>query len=194
MRARGALLSILAASLATAAAVPARAQAKKQPVYVGARACAACHEGRHAGNQYSHWLMSRHAQAWAELARPEAKEMARLVGARVGCPAGEVVVASTGVIGQPLPMAKIRRGIAEVVGRIDDPRAVPILVTTASDPDVDVATRQSSPSVCGMLPMLASWSSRRSTTPIPKCDEARRARASRTVHHEPRWRAWSSSR
>jgi len=56
------------------------AQAKKQPVYVGARACAACHEGGKAGNQYSHWLMSKHAQAWAWLATPEAKEMARLSG------------------------------------------------------------------------------------------------------------------
>ena len=33
-----------------------RAQAIKQPVYVGSRACARCHEGKAAGNQYSHWL------------------------------------------------------------------------------------------------------------------------------------------
>ena len=36
-----------------------RAQAVKQPVYVGARACAQCHEGKAAGNQYSHWLAHR---------------------------------------------------------------------------------------------------------------------------------------
>ncbi len=78
--ARGLLFSVLAASLVAILPSSGLAQAKKQPVYVGSRACAACHEGKHAGNQYSHWLMSRHAQAWAELARPEAKEMARLSG------------------------------------------------------------------------------------------------------------------
>ena len=52
----------------------------KQPVYVGARACAQCHEGKAAGNQYSHWLGTAHAQAWASLALPEAKAMARLAG------------------------------------------------------------------------------------------------------------------
>ena len=57
-----------------------RAQAQKQPVYVGARACAQCHEGKAAGNQYSHWLASAHAKAWATLALPEAKAMARLSG------------------------------------------------------------------------------------------------------------------
>jgi YVTN family beta-propeller protein len=78
--ARGFLLTLVAASLVATLPSPGHAQAKKQPIYVGARACAACHEGKHAGNQYSHWLMSRHSQAWAELARPEAKEMARLSG------------------------------------------------------------------------------------------------------------------
>jgi len=80
MRAPCVLIPFVAGTLVVAAPAPSPAQAKKQPVYVGARACAACHEGKHAGNQYSHWLMSRHAQAWAELARPEAKEMARLSG------------------------------------------------------------------------------------------------------------------
>jgi YVTN family beta-propeller protein len=59
---------------------PARAQARKQPIYVGARACAMCHEGHEAGNQYSQWLLSQHSKAWAALALPEAKEMARLSG------------------------------------------------------------------------------------------------------------------
>jgi hypothetical protein len=57
-----------------------RAQAQKQPVYVGARACAKCHEGKAAGNQYSRWLLSAHSKAWASLATPEAKQMARLSG------------------------------------------------------------------------------------------------------------------
>ena len=55
-------------------------QADKQPVYVGALACAECHEGHGTGHQYSHWLLSAHAKAWASLALPEAKEMARLSG------------------------------------------------------------------------------------------------------------------
>jgi YVTN family beta-propeller protein len=56
------------------------AQARKQPVYVGAQACARCHEGKGAGNQYSHWLRSAHSKAWASLATPEARTMARLSG------------------------------------------------------------------------------------------------------------------
>jgi YVTN family beta-propeller protein len=78
--------SVLAGVLTTgmlillAAPGPARAQAKKRPIYVGARACALCHEGHESGNQYSHWLLSKHAKAWAALALPEAKEMARLSG------------------------------------------------------------------------------------------------------------------
>ncbi len=72
----------LAAGLAALAAVPValRAQAVKHPVYVGSRACARCHEGRAAGNQYSHWLATAHSKAWASLATPEARAMARLSG------------------------------------------------------------------------------------------------------------------
>jgi YVTN family beta-propeller protein len=47
---------------------------------VGARACAQCHEGKTAGNQYSRWLMTAHSQAWSSLATPEARQMARLSG------------------------------------------------------------------------------------------------------------------
>ena len=70
------------AVLAAVVAVPVglRAQAVKQPVYVGSRACARCHEGKAAGNQYSHWLGTAHSKAWASLATPEAKAMARLSG------------------------------------------------------------------------------------------------------------------
>lgn len=53
---------------------------EKQPVYVGARACAACHEGPAAGHQYSLWRASAHAKAYAALWSPEAKEIARLSG------------------------------------------------------------------------------------------------------------------
>jgi YVTN family beta-propeller protein len=70
------------AALVALVALPAglRAQAVKQPVYVGSRACARCHEGKAAGNQYSHWLTTAHSKAWASLATPEAKAMARLSG------------------------------------------------------------------------------------------------------------------
>ena len=75
------VLSLPAVLLALAAAPAALdAQAVKQPVYVGARACAQCHEGHAAGNQYSKWLETAHSKAWASLATPEAKVMARLSG------------------------------------------------------------------------------------------------------------------
>lgn len=43
----------------------------------------------------------------------DAEEMGVLTGAALGCAAEEVVVASTGVIGVPLPMEKLRAGIKE---------------------------------------------------------------------------------
>jgi glutamate N-acetyltransferase/amino-acid N-acetyltransferase len=45
----------------------------------------------------------------------DAREMAALVAREIGCRPGEVVVASTGVIGVGLPMEKVRSGIAHVV-------------------------------------------------------------------------------
>ncbi len=81
MAARGARAAAVVALGALAALpCPLAAQAQKQPVYVGAHACARCHEGKAAGNQYSHWLTTAHSQAWASLALPEAKAMARLSG------------------------------------------------------------------------------------------------------------------
>jgi YVTN family beta-propeller protein len=56
------------------------AEEKREPVYVGARVCAQCHHDKAGGDQYSLWLLSRHAQAYAVLAKPEAKEIARLSG------------------------------------------------------------------------------------------------------------------
>jgi YVTN family beta-propeller protein len=53
---------------------------EKEPVYVGARACATCHTGREIGHQHSRWLLTRHASAYASLSTPEAKEMARISG------------------------------------------------------------------------------------------------------------------
>ena len=45
----------------------------------------------------------------------DARETAAIVAREIGCRAGEVVVASTGVIGVGLPMDKVRTGIAHVV-------------------------------------------------------------------------------
>jgi YVTN family beta-propeller protein len=66
-------LALLAVSLAAA---------PKKPVYVGARACAACHGARSMGDQYSQWLHSKHSRAWAALARPESREITKLSGLR----------------------------------------------------------------------------------------------------------------
>jgi YVTN family beta-propeller protein len=53
---------------------------EKYPVYVGAKACAACHHGPDMGYQHSRWLLSAHARAYASLATPEAKRIAALSG------------------------------------------------------------------------------------------------------------------
>jgi glutamate N-acetyltransferase/amino-acid N-acetyltransferase len=48
----------------------------------------------------------------------DARETAAAVAGSLGCAAGEVVVASTGVIGVPLPMDKLRAGVAEAAARL----------------------------------------------------------------------------
>jgi glutamate N-acetyltransferase / amino-acid N-acetyltransferase len=50
----------------------------------------------------------------------DAREMAAAAGAAVGCPPNEVVVASTGVIGVCLPIAKVRDGIAAAAARVSE--------------------------------------------------------------------------
>ena len=52
----------------------------KHPVYVGAKVCATCHQGKGMGHQFSKWLESKHATAYAVLAKPESKEIAELSG------------------------------------------------------------------------------------------------------------------
>ncbi len=56
--------------------------APARPVYVGSRVCATCHNGPGMGHQYSRWLLSKHAQAYAALSRPESWEIARISGLR----------------------------------------------------------------------------------------------------------------
>ena len=53
---------------------------ERVPVYVGSEVCATCHDGPGAGYQYSKWLLSKHARAYAALSLPEAKEIARISG------------------------------------------------------------------------------------------------------------------
>ena len=56
--------------------------APKKPVYLGARACGACHTGKAIGHQYALWVESAHSRAYAALARPEALEIAKISGLR----------------------------------------------------------------------------------------------------------------
>ncbi|NIP25657.1 MAG: beta-propeller fold lactonase family protein [Phycisphaerae bacterium] len=53
---------------------------QKHPVYVGAKVCASCHQGKNMGHQFSRWLHSKHATAYAVLAKPESKKIAVLSG------------------------------------------------------------------------------------------------------------------
>jgi len=70
---------ILSAAVLTGFAAGANGE-DRHPVYVGARVCATCHDGKGMGHQFSQWLGSKHAQAYAILASPESKEIARLSG------------------------------------------------------------------------------------------------------------------
>ena len=56
------------------------AQQEKEPVYVGVGVCRSCHQGPGMGHQYSQWLLSKHARAYAVLAKPESKLIAELSG------------------------------------------------------------------------------------------------------------------
>ncbi len=56
--------------------------APRKPVYMGARACGACHSGKSMGNQFGLWLHSKHSRAWAVLARPESAQITILSGLR----------------------------------------------------------------------------------------------------------------
>ncbi len=77
---RLAFLVVIAAMAAPLVFISRGAPAK--PVYVGARVCASCHEGPGMGHQYSKWLLSKHAQAYAALSKPESWEIAKISGLR----------------------------------------------------------------------------------------------------------------
>lgn len=73
----------------------------------------------------------------------DAETMARLTADAVGCPAEEVFVCSTGVIGQPLPMERIVQGIREAAARLREDggseAAEAILTTDTVTKEVAVA-------------------------------------------------------
>jgi len=48
----------------------------------------------------------------------DAKEMSQMVATRLGCAASDVLVMSTGIIGRPLPMAKIESGIDDAISKL----------------------------------------------------------------------------
>lgn len=73
-------IGIALAALATLTALV--AAAPKRPVYVGVKACGTCHDGASMGNQYSTWLLSKHAQGYSALMRPESREITKISGLR----------------------------------------------------------------------------------------------------------------
>lgn len=70
----------LVSGLLAAAAAVRPQPAERHLYYVGARVCGSCHDGEGMGHQFSLWLLSGHARAYAVLSRPEAREIARLSG------------------------------------------------------------------------------------------------------------------
>jgi glutamate N-acetyltransferase/amino-acid N-acetyltransferase len=65
----------------------------------------------------------------------DAQRMAELVAKRLECPPTQVVVASTGVIGVPLPMTAVESGIAQAFERLtdDDDRATADAILTTDN-------------------------------------------------------------
>jgi glutamate N-acetyltransferase/amino-acid N-acetyltransferase len=67
----------------------------------------------------------------------DAKRMTDWTARALGCPAREVLVASTGVIGRPLPLEKLARGIPAAAGALAPdglPRAARAILTTDTRP------------------------------------------------------------
>jgi glutamate N-acetyltransferase/amino-acid N-acetyltransferase len=71
----------------------------------------------------------------------DAAEMAELAAKHIGAPPGEVLVASTGVIGQRLPMARVRDGINRVVLESDGGRDFARAIMTTDTMLKEVAVR-----------------------------------------------------
>ena len=64
-----------------------------------------------------------------------AEEMCALAAAKIGCDPAELLVGSTGVIGRPLPMEKIRDGVRRVeMGPTSGPEFARAIITTDTHP------------------------------------------------------------
>lgn len=50
----------------------------------------------------------------------DAEEMCKMVADQIGCDGSDVLVMSTGIIGRPLPIDKLRTGIADAVSKLAD--------------------------------------------------------------------------
>lgn len=80
--------------------------------------------------------------ATGERGMRDAERMAALVAEGLGCPVGEVLVASTGVIGVPLPMDRVEAGIeAAVRGLAVDAGAEAAEAITTTDAEPKTAER-----------------------------------------------------
>lgn len=80
MSLRSRLLLVPALLLAPSALAAYGGGSGKDPIFIGAQACAQCHEGPAMGHQFSKWRLSAHARAYAALSLPEAKEITKLSG------------------------------------------------------------------------------------------------------------------
>jgi glutamate N-acetyltransferase/amino-acid N-acetyltransferase len=77
--------------------------------------------------------------AMGEAGRDAARSMTAWTAEALGCPAGQVLVASTGVIGEPIPLGRLQRGIPEAVRRLSPKglsRAARAILTTDTVPKI----------------------------------------------------------
>jgi hypothetical protein len=58
----------------------AAAKKEEMPQYVGVEGCKLCHRSERTGDQFGKWEASAHAKAYATLATPKAKEIAKAKG------------------------------------------------------------------------------------------------------------------
>jgi YVTN family beta-propeller protein len=66
--------------IALAFGLAASAQAPRERVYVGEKACRRCHHQPGGRDQFSAWRLTKHAQAFAALSIPESRQIAELSG------------------------------------------------------------------------------------------------------------------
>jgi glutamate N-acetyltransferase/amino-acid N-acetyltransferase len=77
--------------------------------------------------------------AMGEAGREAARSMTAWTAKELGCSPAEVLVASTGVIGEPVPLGRLRRGIPEAVRRLSPKglsRAARAILTTDTVPKI----------------------------------------------------------